>query len=110
MENYQYPTEEELGKIENWDILKQGIPDLVDYINSLWRLPDWGLRLYRGRSRLGRRSCMKLTLHTGGWAANEHIIGVLQMNHLFWALYWQKSTKGGHYWFEIPMKDWRRSL
>jgi hypothetical protein len=43
----------------------------------------------------------KLELHTGGWSGNEEIISVLQ-NSMFWVMYWQKSERGGHYYFELP--------
>lgn len=41
----------------------------------------------------------KLELHTGGWSENEEIIEELQKN-LFWLFCWQKSERGGHYYFE----------
>ena len=28
----------------------------------------------------------------------------LQANTVFWALYWRRSTKGGHYEFELPAR------
>jgi len=43
---------------------------------------------------------MKLELHTGGWSGNEDIIEALKKSY-FWIFYWEKSVKGGHYYFTI---------
>ena len=86
-----YPTEEELETLAKWsgdDALA-----LIEYIKSIWWAPDWGFVLK------GKR-VLKLELHTGGWSGNEEIIGVL-MNNFFWHFYWEKSERGGHYYFEI---------
>lgn len=104
-----YPTEEELDKIRNWDILEESTKGLVDYIESIWWAPDWGFKIRRGYSSfpLTRKQVVKLELHTGGWSGNESIIEALQQN-FFWFLYWEKSTRGGHFWFEIDLAKWKR--
>ena len=89
MENYEYPTDEELERIEKWDAFKDPM-GLVEYVKSLWWVPDWGFKLYRGRSRLFGWRCWKLQLHTGGWSGNEDIIGSLHRNFTFWQS-WQKE-------------------
>jgi len=88
MDESGYPTEKELTKIREWDPLDAD--GLIDYVESLWRYADWGF-IRRGD---------RLTLHTGGWSGNEDIIGALEST-LFWQLSWEKSTRGGHYWFKI---------
>ena len=91
----RYPTEGELKIIKEWDLTKQEkVSDLLEYIEEIWWAPDWGFILS------GKR-VLKLELHTGGWSGNEDIIGALQRNILFFALYWDKSVKGGHYYFTI---------
>ena len=92
-----YPTEEELMVIEKWDVTKHPVQDLLEHIEECWWEPGWGFAV-RGKRVL------RLDLHTGGWSGNETIIGALQTNRLFWALYWQKSRSGGHYTFRIPLK------
>lgn len=94
---YEYPTKEELETIKEWDILHGSIKDLLDYIESLWWAPDWGFHLK------GKR-VLQLELHTGGWSGNESIIEALQSNFMFWSMYWERSHRGGHYWFRIRLR------
>ncbi len=107
--NNEYPRDSELREIKKWDVIKGNLPEFVDYIKSLWWMPEWGFKLYRGREHIFRQWCMKLELHTGGWSGNEDVIGTLQ-GTFFWTLFWQKSIRGGHYWFEFPMQRWKRDL
>ena len=99
---YQYPTEKELKRLKKWNLLKEVVmgidEDLLDYIESLWWAGEWGFKLKKGRK------IWKLELHTGGWSGNEDIIYALKGNYLFWGMYWQKSTRGGHYYFEIKRR------
>ena len=84
-----YPTESVLKKIREWDITKSHVSELLEYVQGLWTYPD---RFVRKRH--------SLYLSTGGWSGNEDIIAALQDNYLFWALYWYRSQRGGHYWFD----------
>ena len=93
----EYPREDELKTISEWNTLERPVEELLDYIKHLWWMPDWGFKLS------GKR-ILRLELHTGGWSGNEDIIVALQENFLFWALFWHKSIAGGHYWFTI--KRW----
>ncbi len=83
----RYPTDKDLDFIKNWDI--KDISGLIEFLESIWWMADWGFK------QLGN----KLELHTGGWSGNESIIGALQQT-MFWMMTWQKSERGGHYWFE----------
>lgn len=87
-----HPTEEELGVIREWDVVKAGVCGLLDEIQELWKYTDTCLVLEGGH----------LDLHTSGWSGNEAIIQALADNLMFWYLCWQKSERGGHYVFEIP--------
>ena len=99
-----YPTEEELEKVKTW---YRDTPDnawgLVEYLRSIWWLPDRHVVVYRGRDSLFGKQVWKLTLHTGGWSGNEDIIFALKTS-LFWFFHWQMSRRGGHYWFHLPPK------
>ena len=101
----EYPRENELDQIKNWDH-KQGYNSLIEYIKNIWWQPDWGFHLREGRDHIYRKKCMKLELHTGGWSGNEDIICSLQHNFLFWSMCWRMTKAGGHYWFEINMDMW----
>jgi hypothetical protein len=93
MDDTRYPTEEELSTIENYDVVKDGVFGLLELVNSLWVFPDY--YIVKGKNVL------KVELHTGGWSGNEDIIGALMNNTMFWTLCWEKSVRGGHYYFTI---------
>ena len=98
-----YPTDDELEKVKNWDAVSDP-HGLVDFLESVWHWPDWGIRKEDGETEFSQKRCLKLFLSTGGWPDNEFIIEVLQSNS-FWSLFWVSSRRGGHYEFEIPL-DW----
>ncbi len=87
-----YPTEEQLEIIKEWDLIKKPVKGLLEYVEPLWEYPD--RFVYKRHS---------LYLSTGGWSGNESIIGALKQNLLFWSVYWAKSERGGHYWFNDSM-------
>lgn len=85
------PNEYELLKIKDWNLMGNGVYELLRYVRSLWNLADTYF-LLKGEW---------LELHTGGWLSNENIIIALMRNKLFWNTCWQKSERGGHYFFAI---------
>ena len=92
-----YPTGSELGKIKK---LKTPA-ELIEHVRSIWWTADYLILERRGTDRLTGRKVFKLQLHTGGWSGNEEIIANLE-KHGFWFLYWCRSDRGGHFYFEIP--------
>ena len=92
---YNYPTEDELKKLKEWDAFHDP-KGLIDFIRDIWWMPDWGFIL------TGKRA-LRLQLHTGGWSGNEDIMNVLAENFSFW-FYFEKHLRGGHYYFKIPLK------
>jgi hypothetical protein len=101
--NDGYPTENELDRIKHWDVIKDPF-GLIDFLESIWHWPDWGIRKEEGESEHSNKRCLKFHLSTGGWSGNESIIQVLQETS-FWYMFWVSSQRGGHYEFEIP-KNW----
>ncbi len=85
-----YPTEETLQTIRQWS--HKDYRGLLEFVCKAWCYDDPYVKRY------GRR----LELHTGGWSGNESLIGALQANTMFWAMCWDKSERGGHFWFELP--------
>jgi len=107
-----YPTDEELKVFDKWklpniDVKGLCVRDVIEHLESIWWMPDLGFNLHEGREHLFRRKVMKLELHTGGWSGNEDVIAELQQTW-FWFMYWVKSIRGGHYWFEIPWDVWSK--
>ncbi len=90
-----YPTEEELSKIRDWDIVENGIEGLIEFIQARWEFANYDMGYFQWNG-------MELELHTGGWSGNESIIDALESNRLFWMMYWQKSERGGHFYFKMP--------
>jgi len=88
-----YPRECVLKEIAEYNILEDGVQGYLDLIKRVWHTPDWGFRL------AGKR-VLRLYLSTGGCSDNEEIIAAMQEN-LFWLLHWQRSDRGGHYYFKI---------
>jgi len=88
-----YPTNKELRTIESWDTI-HNLRGLLLYIGDVWWAPEFGYEL-RGKHVLW------LDLHTGGWSGNEDIISSLKKNLMFWIMGWQKSTRGGHFYFKF---------
>jgi len=86
-----YPTEETLQKIEAFDILKDDPIEFMEYICENWvngYPPKWN----------PVTGCFQLS--TGGWSGCESIISSLRKT-FFWTMYWEKSVRGGHYWFIV---------
>jgi hypothetical protein len=88
-----YPSEETLDRIRNFDPFHDEFGLLLDILRGAWWPDgDYGIR-YENNI---------LELHTWGWSGNESIIAALESNvHCFWMLFWCQSKRGGHYWFEI---------
>jgi len=97
----EYPTEKQLQIIVDWDIMTQGVMELVDYIENHWWTPEWGFKLK------GKKNVFWLELHTGGWSGNEDVIRALWKNPLFVALFWRKTYVGGHYYFKMNVKNFK---
>jgi len=96
-ENF-YPDEKSLKEIKEWDILKQGVQGLLDLVAENTNWADRQIRVTSKR-------VIRFEYHTGGWSGNEDVIDALRRNFLFWSLFWEKSTRGGHYYFKIkPLK------
>lgn len=88
-----YPESEDLEYIEKFDVFHNDIHDLLNFIRSIWSYPCY--------CKIKGKKVITLELHTGGWSGNEEVIRALTTNYVFWGMYWEKSVKGGHYWFRI---------
>jgi hypothetical protein len=86
-----YPTEQELEALAKWPI--SDMDGLWAEIRRLWHFGDWGYSVEGGMWRLA----------TGGWSGNEDVIEALKANRIFWLMCWQRSERGGLFWF----KPWR---
>ena len=94
-DGYEYPTEEYLTSLENWQ-WSEGWGELMERVKAGWWQPEWGFHRPEGERNFN--------LSTGGWSGNEQIISALQRNFVFWSVCWLTSRRGGHYQFELPAK------
>ena len=99
-----YPEDKELDMIKTWDI--HYVFDLVDFIESIWWMDDWGMNKKWGVDKYGHgRHVLYLELHTGGWSGNEEIIEALLSNMMVKVMGYIQWRIGGHYWFEFTAES-----
>jgi hypothetical protein len=89
----EYPSEETLKKIEDWNMTKDNPFELTNFIIEVWN-ESYGV------AELTGKKVKILKLWTGGWSGNEDIIDAIHKSD-FWYLYWQQSIRGGFYVFKI---------
>jgi hypothetical protein len=96
-----YPTKEVLNKIKTWKVYKaKDCHEILEFIKKLWYYPKYITVV--DDPELGKA----WHISTGGWSGNEEIIGALMDNHVFWAISWYSSKRGGHYIFGV--KPWHK--
>ena len=88
----EYPTEEELQKIREWEY--NDLYALFLFIKDIWNWGDDYVTI-KGDPEV------TITLVTGGWSGNEEIIQALSENYIVWAQCWEKSERGGLYEFKF---------
>lgn len=86
----EYPTETNLKELTEYNAYYNyhGLLDSMQY--------------YFSRHGCFKKKGNSYYLATGGWSGCEDIIGALQKNYIFWGMCWQKSARGGAYWFKVP--------
>lgn len=99
-----YPTTDALSLIENWHY--EYAVTWFDFIHSLWYASDWGWHseVVPHRFREGR-NVMKFDISTAGWSGNESVIKAMQNNEMLWWTTHYQTTRGGHYIFEVEIRD-----
>jgi hypothetical protein len=89
----EYPEKKDLEKIKKWEYTD--CKGLFLFIQSIWHFGEDYCKL-KGR---------RIHLITGGWSGNEDIVGALEKNYMVWCLTWQKSVRGGSFYFLLPRKE-----
>jgi len=82
--------EKEIEVLIKWDILNTGTRSLIEYLKTIWWMPDWGIKSTQRRFKIS----------TGGWGENEELIDALMKNFLIGGFCWLKTERGGHYYFK----------
>ena len=101
--SHHYPSEQILKIIREFDISKP-IKELISLIEGEWEFADVGyFSLYKTKKKV------YLQLHTAGWSGNEDLIGAFEK--IKWiGIFWVKSTRGGHYWYEFSREVYENGL
>jgi len=87
----EYPDENDLKLIREWDSIHDPF-GLVKFIQSIC----WcDALMYKGKR------VWRVEFHTWGWSGNELILYALKENQMFFAIYFQKQIRGGHYYFKV---------
>jgi hypothetical protein len=86
-------AEKDLELIKNWQPKsREDFDSLITFCKDLWTYDSWGDVDEDGI----------FSVSTYGWSGNEEIIGALEQNYLFWAIFWLESRRGGHFKFKLP--------
>lgn len=93
----EYPTGKQLCQIEKWDCIND-VRGLIDMVCYIWAYGTCGGYVKKGKNVIW------LELHTFGWSGNEDIIDALRKNIMFYPMGWQKSERGGHYYFKFDLR------
>ena len=96
----EYPTKEELQKIQDWKY-EDGYEKLAEYILNLWHFSDWAFLRDWAIDEFGTKY-RELRLATAGWSGNEDIVSALNRNQMFTMMCWQSSHRGGLHIYHIP--------
>lgn len=83
-----YPTDEALKRVAEWPW--RDVAGMLEFVRGLWQWPNFWTQ--EGDS---------LQISTGGWSGNESLIAAMQRNIGFWKTCWYRSTRGGHYEFDL---------
>ena len=99
-----YPSEQTLKMIRKYDITKNSVKTIVELIQGEWEYADMGyFKIYT------RKDKVYVQLHTAGWSGNEDIYREFERIHWI-GLFWQKSVRGGHYYYEFPKSVWENGI
>ena len=90
-----YPTEEQLQKIREWDYAD--FDGLLNYVIEIYN------HNFGSFGKNPKKSI--IVIITGGWSGNEDIISAMSENVAWWGQYWDSSSRGGKYIFINWTKD-----
>jgi hypothetical protein len=90
----EYPSEETLTRIHDWTPekwTKEEFHKFMAFVHDNWKYANDGY---------WEQDHNHYAIHTAGWSGNEDIVLAMQGNYIFWSLFWQSHTRGGHFTFE----------
>lgn len=96
-----YPTDEELDQLEQYEGTPRGF---VEAVRELWDYPD-AVRVEDYVDGLGR-PVKRVSLVTLGWSGNESVVSSVSRT-TFHALWWESSHRGGLTVYQVPTDQWQ---
>jgi len=77
-----------------------------EFIGQMWAYKDWGwsesVEPHEYRKDVVVR---RYRISTAGWSGNEYLIRMMQQHEWLWYENWVQSRRGGHYIFDVEIKD-----
>jgi len=99
-----YPTKDCLTLISEWH--HSDPTGWFEFINQQWYATDWGWSSNVKPHRFKENEfVMEHNVSTAGWSGNEAIIRAMEKNNMLWWTTWYQSQRGGHYIFEVEMRE-----
>jgi hypothetical protein len=99
-----YPTKDCLTLISEWH--HSDPTGWFEFINQQWYATDWGWSSNVKPHRFKENEfVMEHNVSTAGWSGNEAIIRAMEKNNMLWWTTWYESRRGGHYIFEVEMRE-----
>lgn len=98
----RYPDEEELERIRTWP--HDDFHGLMEFVGNV--VEGYGhVKINYDRTKDCGHKENNYELVTGGWSGNETVVSALQDNHLFWAMCWRATIRGGLFIFHVEPKE-----
>ena len=91
------------NEIQNWDI--KDAHNLIERLRDIWQYKNCFIENWELDSIHKESPVLILELHTGGRSGNEDIIAALRGHKFFWLMWWYKTERGGHYYFEVDFSQ-----
>jgi hypothetical protein len=97
MDKHGYPDENDLKEVRilSGSFKEEGsnlnVFQLIETLQELWRWENY-IDFHKTDKE------WSLQISTGGWSGHETVMSELE-GSLFWFMHWQKSLRGGHFWF-----------
>lgn len=88
------------------ELLDWEVSDIMGFLNklkSIWWHGESAIKTQFKKNKLGEYA-LNFEIHTLGWSDNEEIMESVY-NSMVWDCFWVKTERGGHYYFQMDLKE-----